>query len=348
MAEIGVVGPTSWGTTLAVLLARRGHRVALLTRTPQEADALARAGENRRFLPGLAFPPGLWLTASPAEAVGRAQMVVLAVPSASVRENARRIAPFLPRDAVLLHAVKGLEPGTALRISQVLAQEAPSHAERLGVLSGPNLAREIAQGLPSSTVVASPSPAVARWVQDALHTPAFRVYISRDVIGVELAGALKNIIAIGAGMCDGLGLGANAKSAFVTRGLAEITRLGVAAGADPLTFAGLAGIGDLMATCWSPLSRNRTVGERLARGQPLGEVLKGLGQVAEGVHTVPSALLLAQRYGVEMPIAQVTYQVLYEGLPIPKAIEALLGRSPKPEWPEGWGTLPREERENPC
>lgn len=347
MAEIGVVGATSWGTTLAVLLARRGHRVTLLARTPHEAQALTQAGENRRFLPGLAFPPGLRCTASPAEALGRADLVVVAVPSRSVRENARRIAPFLPLSAVLLHAVKGLEPGTALRISQVLAEEVPSHGERLAVLSGPNLAKEIARGLPSSTVVASADRAVAQWVQEAMHTPTFRVYLSRDVVGVELGGALKNIVAIGAGICDGLALGANAKAAFVTRGLAEITRLGVAAGADPLTFAGLAGIGDLMVTCWSPLSRNRTVGERLARGQSLAEVLKGLGQVAEGVHTVAEALRLAQRYGVDMPIAQTTYQVLYEGLPIPQAIQALLGRSPKQEWPEGWENL-HSGGEPPC
>lgn len=347
MAEIGVVGTTSWGTTLAVLLARRGWGVALLARTPQEAQALTHGGENRRFLPGLAFPPNLRCTASPADALARADLVVLAVPSPSVRENARRIAPFLAPNTVLLHAVKGLEPGTALRISQVLAQEIPPLVDRLAVLSGPNLAREIAHGLPSSTVVASADLAVAQWVQGVMHSSTFRVYLSRDVVGVELGGALKNIVAIGAGICDGLQLGANAKAAFVTRGLAEITRLGVAAGADPLTFAGLAGIGDLMVTCWSPLSRNRTVGERLARGQSLAEVLKGLGQVAEGVHTVSEALRLAKRYGVDMPIAQTTYQVLYEGVPISQAIQALLGRSPKPEWPEGWENYPSGE-EPPC
>ena len=336
MAELGVVGPTSWGTTLAVLLACRGHQVRLLARTPQEAQALEEARENRRFLPGLLFPPTLTVTAAPEEAVGGVQGVVLAVPSPSLRENVRRIAPFLPPAALILHAVKGLEPGTALRMSQVLAEEVPSHREQVAVLSGPNLAREIARGLPSSTVIASAHPQVARWFQEVFHTPTFRVYISRDVVGVELGGALKNIVAIGAGICDGLRLGDNAKAAFVARGLAEITRLGVAAGADPLTFAGLAGLGDLMATCWSPLSRNRTVGERLALGYPLGQALKELGQVAEGVSTVPEALRLAERYGVEMPIARTTYQVLYQGLPIAQAIQTLLDRSPKAEWPEGW------------
>jgi glycerol-3-phosphate dehydrogenase (NAD(P)+) len=226
---------------------------------------------------------------------------------------------------------------TGRRMSQVLEEELPNHLHpQICVLSGPNLALEIARGKPASTVVASRNGYAAAKAQEMLMSPTFRVYTNEDVIGVELGGALKNIIAIGAGICDGLGYGDNAKAAFITRGLVEITRLGVAAGANPLTFAGLAGMGDLVATCASPLSRNRFVGEQIAKGKRLEEVLASMKNVAEGVYTTVAALRMAKELGVEMPIAQATYQVLFEGLDPRKAVIELMGRPPRPEW-EGIG-----------
>jgi len=330
--EVAVVGATSWGTTLAVVLARTGVPTALVTRTPEEADALDRERENRRLLPGVRIPEGVLIAPLRPEALEGAWLVVLAVPSRTMRENARRLAPLLRRGQAVLSASKGLEADTGLRMSQVLAQELPPGTP-LAVLSGPNLAREIAEGLPASTVVASEDEATARRIQALLNSRRFRVYTSEDVVGVELGGALKNIVAIGAGICDGLGYGANAKSALLTRGLAEITRLGVALGANPLTFSGLAGLGDLVATCFSPLSRNRRVGEELGRGRPLDRILADLGHIAEGVDTTRATLPLARSAGVEMPILETIHAVLFEGLPLAEAVHRLMGRPPRPEWP---------------
>lgn len=270
---------------------------------------------------------------NPAQALQDAALVVLAVPSKSLRDNVRSVRGALPADAIVLSATKGLEAGTGLRMSQVLAQEllAPLVA-RACVLSGPNLAKEIVRGLPASTVVASRDAAAAALARDLLMTPRFRIYTSDDVVGVELGGALKNVIAVGAGICDGLQAGDNAKAGFITRGLAEITRLGVAAGASPLTFAGLAGLGDLVATCASPLSRNRHVGEQLARGRSLAEVQAAMDNVAEGVDTTVAALRLARELGVEMPITQTTHRVLFEGLDVHAAVQELMGRPPRREW----------------
>ena len=333
MDAVAVVGTTTWGTTLALVTAARGVPVRLLARTADEAAALERCRENPRFLPGHPFPEALEVHHRPAGAFDGAALVLFAVPSQRLRENVRQVRHALPRGAVVLSAVKGLEAGTGRRMSQVLGEELPPPlAEGVCVLSGPNLAREIAEGLPASTVVASRSLAAAERARDLLMSPRFRVYTSDDVVGVELAGALKNVIALGAGMCDGLELGDNAKAAFVTRGLAEITRLGVAAGANPLTFAGLAGIGDLVATCASPLSRNRSVGEQLARGRTLAEVRASMENVAEGVDTTVAALRLARDLGVEMPITQATYRVLFEGLEVHAAMEELMGRPPRREW----------------
>lgn len=330
--QAAVVGTTSWGTTLAVVLAREGVPTALVARTPEEAETLRRERENRRLLPGVRLPDGVEVLPLGPEALEGAWLVVLAVPSGRMRENARRLAPLLRPGQVVLSAGKGLEGGTGLRMSQVLAQELPPDIP-IAVLSGPNLAREIAEGLPASTVVACAQEAVARRIQALLNSRRLRVYTSTDVVGVELGGALKNIVAIGAGICDGLGYGANAKSAFITRGLAEITRLGVAMGANPLTFSGLAGLGDLVATCFSPLSRNRRVGEELGRGRPLARILADLGHVAEGVDTTRAVLPLARSLGVEMPIAETTHAVLFEGLPPAEAVGRLMGRPPRPEWP---------------
>lgn len=329
----GVIGTTSWGTTLAIITARQGHRVTLWARTPEEAKQLQHDRENKRFLPGFPFPPSLRVTASEKDAFGQAQLVILAVPSKSARANVQRLRDVLPHDALVVSATKGLEVSTGLRISQVLQEELPeSLHSRICVLSGPNLSTEIARGQPASTVVASADSRAALAAQEALMTPLFRVYTSSDVIGVELAGALKNIIALGAGIGDGLGYGNNSKAAFITRGLAEITRLGVAAGASPLTFAGLAGMGDLIATAASPLSRNRHVGEQLAKGRPMKEILASMQNVAEGVDTTAAAVKMANKLGVEMPITQAAYRILFEGLDPRQAVAELMGRAPQPEW----------------
>lgn len=330
--KAAVIGATSWGTVLAVLLARRETPTWLWSWTEEEAEKLRRDGENASRHPGLTFPSGLTVTHDMREALAGAGLAVIAVPSASLRDNLRLMRPYSEPGTVILSAVKGLEEGTGRRMSEVIREEiggAPGMP--VCVLSGPNLSREIARGLPAATIVACESLPTAEKVRDWLMGPSLRVYTNEDVTGVELAGALKNIIAIGAGMCDGFGFGDNAKAGFVTRGLAEITRLGVAAGANALTFIGLAGVGDLVATCYSSLSRNHSVGVELAKGRRLDDVLTSLGQVAEGVTTTVAARALARRLGVEMPITEKLYQVLFEGLEVRRGVVELMGRSPKHE-----------------
>ncbi len=332
MAQVGVAGTTTWGTTLAIIAGRAGVDVSLWARTQAEADEIRRAGENRRLLPGIELPPGVNVTASPGEALRGAELVVIAVPSQTMRANARAVREAIAPSTVVVSATKGLEIDSGKRMSEVLAVELPQVRESLCALSGPNLAGEIVAGKPTSTVVASASQDAADRVQAVLTSPLFRVYTNSDIVGVELAGALKNIVALGAGVCDGLDIGDNAKATFVTRGIAEIARLGVAAGADLMTFAGLAGIGDVIATCSSTLSRNHHVGVELARGRPLAEIVGSMTQVAEGVDTTRAALRLAASLGVEMPITQVTHDVLFEGLEIRQAIADLMGREPVSEW----------------
>ena len=328
-----VVGATTWGATLAVLIARAGLPVRLLCRTAGEAETLRRDGEHSRRLPGVPFPPALSVEHDPATALRDARLVIVAVPSDRFRQNLQRIAGRLSADAVVLSVTKGLELPAGLRMSQVLAQELTDHPPgRFAVLSGPNLAGEVVAGMPTLTVVASQDEASRRLAQDTLMSPTFRVYTSDDVVGVELGGSLKNIIALAAGMADGLDAGDNAKAALVTRGLNEIGRLGIAAGAELLTFAGLAGLGDVMATCNSPLSRNRRVGEELAKGRALADILAGMDAVAEGVNTTVAALEMAERLGVDMPITRLMSQVLFEGRPATECIPALMERPPRSEW----------------
>lgn len=327
-----VVGTGSWGTTLALLEARYGRPTTLLTRTPTEAAELRAAGEHARVAPGHAFPASLRITSDPEQALDGCAVVLLAVPSQSMRANAERLRPYLRPETIVLSCAKGLERGSLKRMSQVLSEVLPAHAERIGALSGPNIAREILEGRPATTVIGVAEHRYAEQAQRLLTMPTFRVYTSDDVVGIELAGALKNIIALGAGFADGLAAGDNAKAAFLTRGLAEIARLGIVLGAHPLTFAGLAGLGDLVATCTSPWSRNRRLGEALARGLTLEQALAELGgQVAEGVTTVQTARALAARHGVEMPIADQLYQVLFEGKAPRQAIADLMQREVKHE-----------------
>jgi len=266
-------------------------------------------------------------------ALKQSNLVIIAVPSARLRENVQRIRPHLRAGAIVLSATKGLELPTARRMSQVLEDELPAaFHEDICVLSGPNLAKEIVAGKAASTVIASTNPDAAQNAQNALMSAVFRVYTSPDVLGVELAGALKNIVALGAGIGDGLDAGENAKAAFITRGLAEMTRLGIAAGADPLTFAGLAGLGDVVATCSSRLSRNRHVGEELAKGRTWPEIRESMDNVAEGVNTTQAALVLAGELGVEMPIAEMASRVLFDGLSPQKAMAELMSRPARSEW----------------
>lgn len=332
---MAVIGTGAWGVTLAMLAARVNGRSLLLARTEAEAGALDGARESPR-LPGVPFPAGLAVGAG-GSALGVCDVVLCVVPAQTMRANLRAVAGHLRPDAVLVSASKGLEVGSAKRMSEVIAEElpgaggAPPGAWRIAALSGPNLAAEIAAGKAASTVVACADDGAARRVQAALMAPHLRVYTSADVTGVELGGALKNVIALGAGMADGLQAGDNGKASLITRGLAEIARLGKAAGAEPLTFSGLAGLGDLIATCMSGLSRNRTLGERLARGATLDEARAGTHQVAEGVPTTVAALQLARRYSVEMPITALMHRVLFEGLSPVEAGRALMQRDPKRE-----------------
>lgn len=329
--EITVLGTGNWGTTLAIVLARGGRRVALLARNAAEAEQLRIAGENTRFLPGHPLPPSLVVLHDLAQAAAT-HVLLLVAPSKTMRANVELLAPFLASDTIILSCAKGLEAGSLLTMSEVVQSVLPNvQPGRIGALSGPNIASEIAHGLPATTVVATSDLVAAQIAQSLLTTSVFRVYRSADVRGIELAGALKNIIALGAGIADGMGIGDNAKAAFITRGLAEITRLGVARGANPLTFAGLAGLGDLVATCASPYSRNRRLGEALSRGQTLAEALATLGQVAEGVGTTATARAMAAQHNVELPIADELYRVLYEGKSPQQAGLDLMQRDPKDE-----------------
>lgn len=331
--HVTIVGTGSWGTTLAVMMAGRGHRATLWARSPEEAETLRSARENRRFLPGVVLPDDLRITSSLEEALQGCQMLMLVVPAQRMRENVRWVREHVEAETVILTAAKGLETETARRMSEVIAEELSCHfEERICVLSGPNLAREIVAGLPTGTVIASRSPETAQIAQAIVMTPRFRVYTNSDVIGVELGGALKNIIALGAGAADQLGYGENAKAIFMTRGLAEITRLGVAAGANPLTFSGLAGVGDLFCTCASRHSRNHYVGEELARGRTLQDVERTMHSVAEGVNTTKAAMKLAARYDVELPIIERVYQVLFEGKDVQQAVREMMLRQPKREF----------------
>jgi len=324
--KVAIIGTTTWGTTLGIMLARRGIEVSLWARTGEEAEKLNEARENNARLPGVAFPQGLSATSSVAGAVGGASLVIVAVPSQAMRANMRQLRGHVDEATPILSATKGLEVGSEKRMSQVIVEELGlGCASRICVLSGPNLSREIVQGLPASTVVAAENLQMAEQVRGIVASPAFHVYTSDDVVGTELGGALKNIIALGAGMVDGLGYGDNAKAAYMARGLTEITRLGVAAGGNPLTFVGLAGLGDLLATCDSSLSRNHTLGEGLTRGRSLEEMKASMGSVVEGVATTAAALELARTLGVELPITDRIRRVLFEGLDPAQAMAELIG-----------------------
>jgi glycerol-3-phosphate dehydrogenase (NAD(P)+) len=328
---VSVLGAGSFGTCLALLCARR-HDVALWARDPAIAAAINAERRNPRYLSDAELPAAVRATADLEEALAGRELVICAVPSHGVRDVMSRARPHLPAEAILVSTVKGIEVETCMRMDEVLEQVLdPVHHPRLAYLSGPSFAREIADGRPTAATIACRHEAYAIAAQESISSPWFRCYSSTDVIGVELAGALKNVIAIAVGMCDGLELGQNARAGLMTRGLREITRLGVSLGADPLTFLGLAGMGDLVLTCTGDLSRNRRVGLALARGEKLAQIVGGMSQVAEGVRTTYAACALAERQGVEMPICQSMRDVLEGNLSPPEVVERMMRRQLRSE-----------------
>jgi glycerol-3-phosphate dehydrogenase (NAD(P)+) len=330
MRRTAVVGAGSWGTALAVHLGRTGHDVGLWVREEELIPDIERDRVNARYLPGVALPDNVRPTPSLAEAVADAAFVVLAVPSHGMRAVVRTVAPMLPSDVVLVNAAKGLESESLRRMSQVISEETAGRLP-IVVLSGPSFAAEVARGLPTAVLAASSDADAAARVQEHFRGPAFRLYASDDVAGVEIGGALKNVIAIAAGAVEGLGLGHNAMAALITRGLAEISRLACAEGARRETLAGLSGLGDLVLTCTGDLSRNRHVGVELGRGRTLGEILAGMHMVAEGVRTTGAALALGHRHGIELPItAQMAAVLNGERAPL-QAVETLMLRRQRPE-----------------
>ncbi|GIP48565.1 Glycerol-3-phosphate dehydrogenase [NAD(P)+] [compost metagenome] len=321
----------SWGTALASVLADKDMEVALWTRNETQKEEINTKHRNERFLPGVDLSPRLAATTDLEAAVRGAKAVVMVAPSSAVREVARALKPFWHEDMLVVHATKGFEIESMKRISTVIAEELGCEEGRIVVLSGPSHAEEVVKRCPTTVVVASQVAAQAELAQDLFMNPYFRVYTNLDMVGVELAGALKNIIALGAGMSDGLGYGDNAKAALLTRGLAEITRVGVEMGANPLTFAGLAGIGDLVVTATSQHSRNWRAGFMLGEGKPLETVLNQMGMVVEGIRTTKAAHAISEKYQVQMPIAAQLYHVLFEDLDPRTAVEALMGRDRKTE-----------------
>ncbi|HSQ37430.1 MAG TPA: NAD(P)H-dependent glycerol-3-phosphate dehydrogenase [Acidimicrobiia bacterium] len=328
--RVAVVGAGSWGTALARLAAARAE-VHLWAREPEVVAAVRKTGENALFLPGHPLPAGVTCTSSLAEALAEAEVVLMAVPSHGFRAVLRAATPHLPDAAPVVSVTKGIEQGTLKRMTEIVLEETGADPGRVGVLTGPNLAREIADGQPAATVVALSDEERALAVQALFMGPTLRVYTNPDVIGCEAAGALKNVMAIAAGMAHGLGYGDNSAAALMTRALAELTRLGVAMGGRPLTFAGLAGMGDLVATCISRHSRNRQVGVALGRGRRIDEIVAEMQTVAEGVKTTEAVLALAARHDIEMPIAAMVGAVLYENRNPADMVAGLMGRPAKAE-----------------
>ena len=328
--RVAVVGAGAWGTTLARVIAS-AEPVTLLCRSSEVADEIARTRRNERRLPGIELPERVLPTSDPTAVEKATDLVLFAVPSRHLRATVEGLAAHVAPGADVLSVVKGLEGGTLLRMSEVIREAGAVAADRVAALSGPNLALEIARGLPASAVIAAPNAELAQRIVARLGRREFRLYVNSDILGVELCGALKNIIAIAAGAADALGFGDNGKAGLLTRGLAEITRVGIASSANPLTFAGLAGVGDVIATCGSGLSRNYRLGEELARGRAWPDIERDLPGTAEGAYTVDAALALARRVDVEMPIAQEVHNALFEGKSVQRCLIDLLARESKDE-----------------
>ncbi|MCQ6246207.1 NAD(P)H-dependent glycerol-3-phosphate dehydrogenase [Streptomyces malaysiensis] len=330
-ARAAVLSAGSWGTAVAKILADAGTTVTLHARRAEIADAINTRRRNPDYHPDVELPASLTATTDPAAALDSADYLVLSIPAQSLRDNLALWAPHIGPDTVLVSLMKGIETGSARRASEVIAEVTGLPADRIAVLSGPNLAAEIMSGQPAAATVACPDETTARRFQAACHTPYFRPYTSTDVIGCELGGAVKNVIALSVGIATGMGLGYNASAMLITRGLAETTRLAMALGAHPATLAGLAGLGDLVATCASPLSRNRTFGTHLGRGLTVAEATAATRQTTEGVKSAEAVLDLARANGVDMPITDVIFELLHEKVSIHQAAAALMQRPPKPE-----------------
>jgi glycerol-3-phosphate dehydrogenase (NAD(P)+) len=334
---VAVLGAGSWGTALAIHAARRGRPTVLWTRTPEHHAAMAAEGRNARYLPDFPFPPGLRSTADLGEALAGADLVICGIPSHGMRHGIRQVAAWFhahpgAKPPMYLIAAKGVEVDTLDNMHQVLAKELPpAHRERIAALGGPSFAAEVAQGLPTTVVVGCEQRGVAMSIQQLLSGDGVRAYVTDDILGVELGGAFKNVIALAAGIGDGAGLGQNARAGLITRGLAEMSRLAIALGALPATLSGLAGIGDLVLTCTGGLSRNRRVGIALGQGKKLQEILDEMGMVAEGVNNTLSAHRLAEREGVDMPLVSTMHAILYGGMAVREAVGALMGRALKSE-----------------
>ncbi len=329
--KICVIGAGSWGTTLADLLARKDYEVTLWAREAEVVAGVRETGENRVFLPGVKLSGNLQAAGSLKEALEDKKIIINAVPSHGVRGVFTEAEEFIPSGALVISATKGIEEDTLLLPSAVINDVLKGKDVRVAVLSGPSFAKEVSKRLPTAVSASSGSPEAARTVQEILSTPYFRVYTNPDVTGVELGGALKNVIAIASGISDGLGLGCNARAALITRGLAEMSRLGAALGANPVTFSGLSGLGDLVLTCTGPLSRNYTVGFKTGEGKRPGDVVEGMTMVAEGVKTSLAVRALARKNNVDMPITEGVYSVLHEGKPPEEAVYELMTRALKGE-----------------
>jgi glycerol-3-phosphate dehydrogenase (NAD(P)+) len=332
MESIGVIGGGAWGTALALVLADRGHAATLWMFEQDLAEETSRTRENRVYLPGCTLPPAITVTPSLGDAVRNKSYILSVVPSHTVRTVSAQIAPLLSPDAIIINASKGIEIDTLKLMADVLRDTLPGQFhQRLCVLSGPSFAREVADRMPTAVALACPDPAVGKRVQQVLSTAWFRVYTNTDMVGVELGGSIKNVIAIAAGVLEGLGYGHNTRAALITRGLAEMARLGAALGADPRTFSGLAGMGDLVLTCTGDLSRNRTLGVRLGRGERFGDIMQGMKTVAEGVKTTKATRELARKHAIEMPVVEEVHRILYEGKDPKLALRDLMTRELKDE-----------------
>ena len=331
MSKVAVFGAGSWGTAFSIVLGDAGNDVTLWGRRPEVCEAINATRENAEYLHGIQLPEAVCATHDPERALDGAEFVVLAMPAQTCRENLGDWAALVPHDAVFVSLMKGVERRTLKRMSEVVAEVTGAGPDRIGVVSGPNLAKEIARREPAASVVACEDEHVAMRLQALCHAPAFRPYSSTDVVGCELGGAYKNVIALGVGMAIGLGFGDNTIASVITRGLAEIARLATVQGADPMTLMGLAGLGDLVATCSSPLSRNRTFGEKLGRGMTTEEITASTRQVAEGVKSCGSLLALTERAGVDAPIVRHVNDVIEGRLTAGEMVKTLIARDPKPE-----------------
>lgn len=333
--QFSVIGAGGWGTTLALVMVRKGYRVKLWSRTEDQCNLIKETGINEKYLPGVIIPPELEVSNDIQEVVEGSSLVVMAVPSHVFRTVLSVAKKYISQETIMVSAAKGIETDTLFRMSDVLKEElGPDHASRIAVISGPNHAEEVSREIPSATVVASPKRTTAEFVQEVFMCPYLRVYTNPDMVGVELGGALKNIIALGAGISDGLGFGDNTKAALMTRGLTEISRLGIKLGAAPLTFAGLAGVGDLIVTCTSRHSRNRRAGMLLGEGNSLEEVMNQMQMAVEGVRTTRAACSLAEKHGIEMPITKQVFQVLFKGKSPHQGVSDLMLRGKKHEMEE--------------